>query len=245
MNHPPEFNAVQLKSAPGALAEQIIKQIQDGKLTPGTLLPSQRELAKIFKVGLGSVREAIKILDVMGYLEVIRGKGTFVSKSLAKSEKKQVSQLDKVLEAVSLADLMKAREIVECGAARLAANFADAESISRLKAVTGNMEASFDDTEMFFDLDFSFHELVAEACNNKALFEIIKMLVDQTHKHLNFMTDSLRLAIPGNIERAVSTARDVVAFIEAGDVNGAAQAMEVHINTVNYELDKKLTSIKE
>ena len=245
MNNPPEFNAVQLTSAPGALAEQIIKQIRDGKLTPGTLLPSQRELAKIFKVGLGSVREAIKILDVMGYLEVIRGKGTFVSKSLATSEQKKVSHLDRVLEAVSLADLMKAREIVECAAAGLSAKFADAESISRLKNITGDMEASFNDTDIFYDLDFSFHELVAEACNNKALFEIIKMLVDQTHKHINFMTDSLRLAIPGNIERAVGTARDVVACIEAGDVEGAAQSMKAHINTVNYELDKKLTRIKE
>jgi DNA-binding GntR family transcriptional regulator len=107
------------------------------------------------------------------------------------------------------------------------------------------MEASFKNTEMFYDLDFSFHELVAEACNNKALFEIIKMLVDQTHKHINFMTDSLRMAIPGNIERAISTARDVVAFIETGDVDGAAQSMKSHINTVNYELDKKLTSIKD
>ena len=154
MTNPPEFNAVQLKSAPGALAEQIIKQIQGGKLTPGTLLPSQRELAKIFKVGLGSVREAIKILDVMGYLEVIRGKGTFVSKSLATSEQKKVSHLDRVLEAVSLADLMTAREIVECAAAGLAAKSADAESISRLKNITGDMEASFNDTDIFYDLDF-------------------------------------------------------------------------------------------
>ena len=179
----------------------------------------------------------------MGYLEVIRGKGTFVSKSLAKSEKKQVSQLERALEAVSMADIMKAREIVECEAARLAANNADTESISRLKEITGNMEASFKDYKTFYDLDFSFHMSVAEACNNKALFEIIKMLVDQTHKHINFMADSLRLAIPGNIERAVSTARDVVAYIEAGDAKGASQSMNAHINTVNYELDKELTRI--
>ena len=81
------FNAVQLKSAPGALAEQIIQQIEAGKLKPGTVLPSQRDLAKMFKVGLGSVREAIKILDVMGYLEVIRGKGTFVSQDVLSSKK--------------------------------------------------------------------------------------------------------------------------------------------------------------
>lgn len=244
MNNSLNFNAVQLKSAPGALAEQIIEQIETGKLKPGTALPSQRDLAKLFKVGLGSVREAIKILDVMGYLEVIRGKGTFVSQDVL-SAKKQVSQVDQTLEAVTLADLMKARKIVECEAARLAAESADEEGIARLKKITAEMEVSFSDTEMFYDLDFTFHMAVAEACNNKALFEIIKMLVDKSHKFINFMTDSLGIAMPGAIERAVSTARSVVACIEVGDGQKAAQSMMEHLNTVNYQLDKEFLKKKD
>ena len=146
---------------------------------------------------------------------------------------------------MTLADLMKAREIVECEAARLAADSADEEGISRLKKITAEMEGSFSDTEMFYDLDFTFHMAVAEACNNKALFEIIKMLVDKSHQFINFMTDSLGIAMPGAIERAVSTARSVVAYIEVGDGQKAAHSMMEHLNTVNYQLDKEFLKKKE
>ena len=142
-----KFDAIRIHSAPEALVEEIIKQIKTGKLEPGTCLPSQRQLAKMFGVGLGSVREAIKILNVMGYLEVIRGKGTFISNDAATAEK-PASPLDKALEAVSLLDLMKAREIVECACARLAAEAADEDGIERLKESTEAMETAFENNEV-------------------------------------------------------------------------------------------------
>jgi len=233
-----KFDAIRIHSAPEALVEEIINQIRTGKLKPGTVLPSQRELAKMFKVGLGSVREAIKILDVMGYLDVIRGKGTFVADDAVNSEK-PVSQLDKALEAVSLAELMKAREVVECACARLAANAADQESIERLKGLTMAMEASFHDKKAFYELDFDFHVAVAEATNNRALFEIVKLLVDRAHNHIGFMDDSLSMSMPLNVERAVGTARSIVNFIAAGDGESAGEEMHRHLNIVNWELEKE------
>ena len=233
-----KFDAVQLTSAPGALAEQIIKQIKAGNLQPGAVLPSQRELAKMFKVGLGSVREAIKILDVMGYIDVIRGKGTFVA-NYAENPENQGAQLDRALEAVSLADVMQAREVVECACARLAAHAADRESIARLKGLSSAMEASFKDKKTFYELDFDFHVAVAEATNNKVLLEIVKLLVDRAHNHIGFMDTSLSMSMPLNVERAVGTARNIVNFIEAGDGDRASDEMHRHLNIVNWELEKE------
>ena len=233
-----KFYAIRVQSAPDALVEEIIKQIRNGNLKPGTVLPSQRELAKMFKVGLGSVREAVKILDVMGYLNVIRGKGTFIADDALNSEK-QNSQLDKALEAVSLADLMNAREVVECACARQAAVVADGESIKRLKRLTKRMEASFQDRKTFYELDFDFHIAVAEAANNKVLFEIVKLLVDRAHNHIGFMDNSLSISLPINVERAVGTARDIVNFIAAGDGDSASEFMHRHLNIVNWELEKE------
>jgi len=233
-----KFDAIQIHSAPEILVKQILGQIEDGKLECGACLPSQRQLAKMFNVGLGTVREAVKILTVMGYLEVIRGKGTFVSGQAHQTQKKQ-SQLDKALEAVSLADLMKARELVECEAAFLAAKDADADDVQRLKRITNAMEASFKDTQAFYDLDFEFHLSVAEAANNQALLEIVKLLVDRAHNHIGFMHDSLSISTPFNVEKAVTTARNVVRHIEAGDAEGAREEMCCHLGIVNYELRKE------
>ncbi len=233
-----KFDAIRIHSAPEALVEEIIKQIRSGQLPPGTCLPSQRQLAKMFHVGLGSVREAVKILNVMGYLEVIRGKGTFISDDASGADK-PASPMDKALKAVSLADLMKAREIVECACARLAAEAADEVGIERLRESTEAMEASFQETETFYELDFVFHIAVAEATNNKALLEIVKLLVDRAHNHIGFMKDSLGISMPLNVERAVQTACNITDFIVAGDGESAGEEMRRHLNIVNWELEKE------
>jgi len=233
-----KFNAVRLTSAPGALAEQIKKQIEDGKLKPGTVLPSQRELAKLFKVGLGSVREAIKILDVMGYLEVIRGKGTFVSNDLP-NEETPGSNLEKALEAVSLADLMRTREVVECACAGIAATAADRDDVAQLIELTDAMEASFLDTEAYYRIDFNFHLAVAEATHNKVLSEIVKLLVDRAHSHIGFMDDALSISLPFNVEQAVETAREITRNIASGDADLARRHMHQHLNIVKWQLEKK------
>jgi GntR family transcriptional regulator, transcriptional repressor for pyruvate dehydrogenase complex len=233
-----KFDAVRLTSAPGALTQAVIKQIKAGELAPGDCLPSQRELARQFQVGLGTVREAIKTLDAMGYLEVIRGKGTFVA-AKALETANGTERIDKILEAVSLADLIKAREIVECGAARLAADFRDAGSIDRLKTISAQMETSPRDVDAYYRLDFNFHLEVAKASGNQALYELAKLLVDRAHGHMNFMSESLHIAMPFNVEKAVQTAREVVAHIAAGDGEGAATTMQAHLNIVNLELSQQ------
>jgi GntR family transcriptional repressor for pyruvate dehydrogenase complex len=238
-----KFDAIQIHSAPEALAQQIVAQIVSGELKPGSCLPSQRQLAKMFSVGLGSVREAVKILNALGYLNVIRGKGTFVSQTPMKT-KKQSIDFHQALEAVSVADLMKARELVECEVASLAAREADAQNIRHLKRITNNMEASFNDTQTFYALDFDFHIGVAEAANNKALFEIVKLLVDKAHNYIGFMDNPLGISMPFNVEKAVATARNIVHYIEAGDGENAREEMYRHLNIVNFELEKEFLGAK-
>jgi GntR family transcriptional repressor for pyruvate dehydrogenase complex len=232
------FDAVRVTSAPGALTEAVIKQIKAGELAPGDCLPSQRELARQFQVGLGTVREAIKTLDAMGYLEVIRGKGTFVATTAFETANGS-SRIDKTLEAVSLADLIKTREIVECGAARLAAEVGDAEGLARLQGIVDDMQTSVEDAHTYYQVDFSFHLAVARASSNRALYELAKLLVDRAHGHMNFMSESLNIAMPFNMEKAVHTAREVVGHIVAGDGEKAAVAMRDHLNIVNLELSKE------
>ena len=66
------------RKAPEIVFHQMMKQIETGELKAGQKLPPQSELSKMFGVGMSSVREAINILQVMGYLEVTHGSGTFV-----------------------------------------------------------------------------------------------------------------------------------------------------------------------
>jgi GntR family transcriptional repressor for pyruvate dehydrogenase complex len=236
-----KFDAIRVNSAPEVLVEQIIGRLKTGELKPGTRLPSQRELAKNFQVGLGSVREAIKILNVMGYLEVVQGKGTYIAHD-ALNHAPAGARLDKMLEAVSLADLMKAREVVECGAAELAAETADGATVGQLQEIVGRMEKALTDPERVYEFDFAFHIAVAEATNNMALTEIAKFLVDKAHDYIEFMSQSLSISGPINVEQAYRTAREVVDAIADGDPSAARRAMKAHLNIVNFEIKKEFLS---
>ena len=232
-----KFDSIQIHSAPEALVQQIVAQIENGALARGVCLPSQRKLAKMFDVGLGTVREAIRILNVMGYVDVIQGKGTFVS-DFSENAQQKWARFDKAIEAVSLADLMKAREIVECEVAFLAAGEADEDSIRRLKRITADMEASFEDTQTYYALDFDFHIAVAEASENQALIEIVRLLVDKSHTHVDFMDNSLGISQPTNMRRCIDSAIDVVDCIASGAAQPAAEAMRAHLGMVNERLMK-------
>ena len=149
------FDAIHIHSAPETLVEKILEQIKNGQLKPRDCLPSQRDLARMFQVGLGTVREALKILNALGCVEVLRGKGTYISEN-ALDFQNESPTIDNVLEAVSLAELMKAREVVECGAARMAARKADSESVQKLRRITSQMSADGLYSQSYYENDFKF-----------------------------------------------------------------------------------------
>ncbi len=233
------FKSLTIASAPEALAGQILKMVEDGELQPGMRLPPQRELARMFGVGLGSVREAVKMLTATGYLSVSRGKGTFIAENALK-QGESASELEKRLKAVSLADLMKAREIVECGAARIAAAESDPEHLVRLSDIAGAMDQNRDEAMAFNQADFKFHLTLAEASNNKAIFEMVKLLVDKAHEHIDFMDNFLRTFEPAQVDRAIETSRDIIHYIRNGNPEEAERSMSTHLNIVNFELKKEL-----
>lgn len=77
------FKAVEKSTASRMVVEQILDSLKTGEFKLGEKLPSQKDLADLFSVGRSSVREAIKALDAMRYLDVIQGKGTFFKKDIS------------------------------------------------------------------------------------------------------------------------------------------------------------------
>lgn len=234
-----QFKSITIASAPEALAGQILKMVEAGELQPGMRLPPQRELARMFGVGLGSVREAVKMLTATGYLSVVRGKGTFIAEN-ALEQGESTSELEKRLRAVSLAELMKAREIVECGAARIAAEASDPEHLVRMSDLAADMDRNRERAMDFNRADFKFHMAVAEASNNKAILEMVKLLVDKAHEHVDFMDNFLKTFEPEQVDRAIETAWDIIHHIQNGNPEDAERSMRAHLNIVNFELKKEL-----
>ena len=60
------------------IIERIVNSIMSGELRRGEKLPSEEEFAERLGVGRSSVREAVKILEAMGIVEIRRADGTYI-----------------------------------------------------------------------------------------------------------------------------------------------------------------------
>ena len=78
------FQPIKPKKISEEIVEQIKHLISSGDLKPGERIPSERELATMLGVSRPSVREAIMVLEAMGFLESRQGGGTYV-RSLTES----------------------------------------------------------------------------------------------------------------------------------------------------------------
>jgi GntR family transcriptional repressor for pyruvate dehydrogenase complex len=61
------------------VARQIAQYIQSERLEIGAKLPTERELSHVLEVSRSSVREGIRVLEILGFLDSRHGEGTFVA----------------------------------------------------------------------------------------------------------------------------------------------------------------------
>ncbi len=227
------FETIRKSSAPEMVAEQIVEKIASGELEPGGRLPSQRDLAHMLGVGRSSVREAINALVVLGYLEPMQGKGTFIKEVLPDTDGR-LEQLNLAFSAGTIFDLMEARELLECQSAALAAERADRGQLRRLRTVLTDVAATENEYAIFLDADIRFHTAVADAAGNVVLCELTKLVLEKVVAHHNQLKTAM--LPPAYREVSIRTAERVVEAIETGDREAAAHWMARHLGAIQNEL---------
>lgn len=200
--------------------ERLLQTIRLGVLTPGESLPSERELAARLGVSRDTVREAIKSLADAGYLVSRRGRygGTFLADALPAPPADGAE-----LHRDDIDDAVRLREILEVGAARMAAGrplaAAEREALqSRLADVRGADPADYR------RLDSRLHLAIAEAAGVPSLVP----LVAQNRMRLNELLDCIPL-MTRNIAHSDEQHEAIVTAILEGDADTAAQTMAAHV----------------
>lgn len=228
-----EFETIRKASAPQMVAEQIIKNIETGQLPPGSRLPAQRDLARQLGVGRSSIREAINALAVLGYLEVMQGKGTYIRQRLPQIDP-SMERLNAALAAGSIFDLIEARLLLESRSAALAAQRAEKSHIRKLKETIAHLKTNDREYTLFLQADMAFHKAVAEATGNAVICEMTKLILEKLVVHHS----SLKTRRLSATYRATSidTATKVVECIQHQDEKNASLWMEKHLNAIREEL---------
>lgn len=206
----------------------VIAQVKDmligGQLKAGDMLPTENSLAQMCRVSRGSVREAMKILNAYGIIDIRRGEGTFVCE---KPSKFMFNPLlfQILVKDYDMASLVEIRQIIETGVMQLVIHYATDQEILELERVnqefTREMEAYPNSSlERMRELDIRFHRMTGEYSHNPLLREIYSFIIDLFEPSI----DPTRPGVADNH-------RGMVAALKRRDEQGALEYLKKHTRT--------------
>ena len=170
----PSLSLQRPKSLAAQLAKDLSDRIARGELKPGDKLPSEHEMVASYGVSRTVVREAVSSLKSAGLASARQGVGVFVlDASAAVPFRIDPDELDTVKEIISLLEL---RTSLESEAAALAAERRSDAQLGRLRQALELMGRAVDTHEDGVDADFSFHQEIAQATNNRYFIELFAYL---------------------------------------------------------------------
>lgn len=207
------------------LYENVVTQIEDlirnGKLKPGTRLPSERSLSEYMNVSRNILREAFRLLEYQGFIQVRAGAGRYV-RDIDPSSATGDDQFKDVARA-SLADAIGARKILEPSIARMAAMNRTDDQAKKLREL-----ATIGDT---WTDNANFHIAIAEATGNFVLIRLERELLEQTRQ--------IRLSYELSDEEKRVLQREHIEICEAihnRDADSAEAAAMQHVAKANRRL---------
>ena len=200
-----------------------------GEFQPGEFLPSQKELAIQFEVGLSTVREAIQILSAEGLLHSLAGKGTWIA-SDAFDTIVPLAAIQSRLGDLNSVSLFEARSVIELALTEFAAERATQEDLAEMWRALEAMKVSIQDEDAFVRADLDFHLAVARAGRNsflQQLYQLSRKLLSET------ITQLVRL--PRVKENSIMLQSAIARAIEQRDPKQARLAAQKHM-TYNLNL---------
>ena len=207
--------------------QRLLQTIRLGVVEPGGSLPSERELAVRLGVSRDTVREALRSLGEAGYVVSRRGRygGTFVADELPGAAVPVPRAADEPpgLDPADLEEVLALREVLEVGAARLAA----ARTLSapeRDLVWRALEEVTASDPADYRRLDSRLHLVIAEVTGVRSLVT----LVADNRMRVNSLLDEIPL-LERNIAHSDEQHRTLVTAILAGQPDAAAAAAEEHL----------------
>jgi GntR family transcriptional regulator, transcriptional repressor for pyruvate dehydrogenase complex len=204
------------------VAHALIDSIVSGRLAAGDKLPAERELCEQFGVSRPVVREAVRSLIAKGLLEDNPRRGHVVS-ALGQDTVTESLTLYLRGQRLDYGQLMEVRTVFEVENAGRAAQRATPERLDALRAAVVQLTPglSADDAAV---ADVCFHRAIATATGNP-FFEILHDSIREVLITVQLPT----LADPKIVQGAIRHHLAILKQIEAGDEDGAREAMRAHL----------------
>jgi GntR family transcriptional repressor for pyruvate dehydrogenase complex len=170
--------------------QDVVNQIQDaildGRLKTGDVLPAERELRQMFNTSRGTLREALRVLEERGLIDIRLGvRGGAVVLGVNSRQASETLALLVRSRKVSLKHLAEFREGMEGNVASLAAQRAAAADVQRLRDILAEAErhVAGADRDAFIEADKNFHLALSEITGNPVYIFVFHSIHGNIHRY--------------------------------------------------------------
>lgn len=216
----------------GDTVQQIVIALKEliigGDLEPGTPLPSERELSERLEVSRFSLREALRVAQAQGLIEIRQGRRPRVAGPSA-APAAEVIALSLKRSRNTLLDLIVARQGLETQVARVAAQTISNQDLESLEQTIRSIESNPSDPGNCVEQDLVFHEILVKATNNPVFNIMLAPLTELLRR-------SREQTIRRGIDRVIIGHREILAALRKRDPEAAAGAMYRHLEMAEEDL---------
>lgn len=220
------FAPVLKQSLSDKLAQRIRAMIGKGDYQQGDRLPPIMEMARRFGVGHPTIREALKKLETMGFVEIRHGSGVYVSRSeevLVHASPGYSGTVTKKL----LLDLIRTRLPLELQSVTDAVRNGTPADLLEMRRLLTTASQNFANDEVLHQANMAFHRQIALASGNTVLAQLLDVL-----QELFTREQRLILGIHGPRERDHQEHVGILEALELRDETLAVGRMREHLQGV-------------
>jgi GntR family transcriptional repressor for pyruvate dehydrogenase complex len=235
-------------SAASTVADDLARLIL-GEMSPGTSLPSEADLAAQYDVSRLTIREAVKMLEGRGLLEIARGRKALVRSPDGSAFADFLASVIRS-DAKGLFDLIEVRLSLEVQSATLAARHSTRAGVAAIEAaLQGMREAAHgaadlptDEAELaFHTCDVGFHEAIALASGNRVLGYLFEAMAQPLREGF-YISRRGHEQRGHSIQDTIDAHQKILDCIKAGNGRAAADAMRLHLKDTERDIRAALTT---
>jgi DNA-binding FadR family transcriptional regulator len=206
--------------------ERLGTAIRLGLLSPGSRLPSERDLAKELRISRSTLRQALTTLVQSGHLVSLRGRkgGTFVS------DQPPLAEHGEPLDQGAWA-MLDYRVAIESGAVLLAAERTGPEQLDRLDQLVAKMTEEVEDFSEYRRTDIRFHIGLAEAAGSPRLLSAMTDVQGQMTDLIAFIAHPPEVLLTSNEQHG-----RLVKSLRKGDASRSVKILREHLEGTEHIL---------
>ncbi len=220
------------------IVEQIQEAVLSGKLKPGERLPAERELKDMFNTSRGTLREALRVLEQKGIIEIKLGVagGAIVKRINSEPMAESLALLIRSGK-ISLEHISEFRIKMEGSLTELATMRATKADIQQMEQLLATARTCFEkqDWDQFLKTDMAMHTYLGIMSRNPVFQFIQKSIHDNIHPYY-------RDFLPMNHERTLENLTDFEKIIDAIKAKDCAKASHIimdHVSRFNEKMKKR------